>query len=319
MESPRPHFARAHVDSTDKFSSAFLTGRRTYAQQFDQLYYKRLQHLKPHILAHAHQKWGSQAQLTASVLNVDSSLGTTYIIGTVFIDSPRKPSTLQQVESEHRVSDPVVTQGYRGTDEAVFLEDESGRIRLMGEQISKTLLISGVVAAVLGVETAAGDFEVADVCFAGMPPQLGPLRIMEDPGADSDADPLLMLVSGLGATLARPITLQMQLLGELLGGTLGATRTQKLAARIAHVVVAGNTMDLPTAPLGHAEDARTNDRSGAARLAAQVDDFLADIAGCVPLTVMPGARDPADASLPQQPMPRGMFAQCARTSAFRSL
>lgn len=29
----------------------------------------------------------------------------------------------------------------------------------------------GVIAAVLGAENASGDFEVVDICFAGMPPQ----------------------------------------------------------------------------------------------------------------------------------------------------
>lgn len=30
---------------------------------------------------------------------------------------------------------------------------------------------SGVIAAVLGAENASGDFEVVDICFAGMPSQ----------------------------------------------------------------------------------------------------------------------------------------------------
>lgn len=31
--------------------------------------------------------------------------------------------------------------------------------------------LAGVIAAVLGAENASGDFEVVDICFAGMPPQ----------------------------------------------------------------------------------------------------------------------------------------------------
>lgn len=54
-----------------------------------------------------------------------------------------------------------------------MLEDESGRVRLVGKIIEerKITLVTGVIAAVLGAENASGDFEVADICFAGMPPQ----------------------------------------------------------------------------------------------------------------------------------------------------
>jgi DNA polymerase delta subunit 2 len=52
-----------------------------------------------------------------------------------------------------------------------MLEDESGRIRLVGERISKALLVTGVIVAVLGVETPNGEFEVVDLCAAGLAPQ----------------------------------------------------------------------------------------------------------------------------------------------------
>jgi DNA polymerase delta subunit 2 len=52
-----------------------------------------------------------------------------------------------------------------------MLEDESGRIRLVGERVSKALLVTGVIVAVLGVETPNGEFEVVDLCMAGLAPQ----------------------------------------------------------------------------------------------------------------------------------------------------
>ncbi|KAJ1651216.1 DNA polymerase delta small subunit Cdc1, partial [Coemansia sp. RSA 25] len=166
----------------------------------------------------------------------------------------------------------------------VFLEDESGRIELVGGVVDGALLVSGLVAAVLGAETPDGRFGVTDVCFAGMAPQPARPAVPEDR--------LVALVSGLGARAECPVTLEMQLLAEFL---------------------------LAPPPLGHTEDARANDRSGAAALVAAVDGFLADIAAAVPLALMPGAHDPADASLPQQPMHAGMFARCAQYSGFRSL
>lgn len=52
-----------------------------------------------------------------------------------------------------------------------MLEDESGRIRLVGDRVGNTTLVTGVVIGVLGVETPDGDFEVVDLCYAEMAPQ----------------------------------------------------------------------------------------------------------------------------------------------------
>ena len=52
-----------------------------------------------------------------------------------------------------------------------MLEDESGRIRLVGERLKSAQVVTGVIMGALGLETANGDFEVVDFCFAGRPPQ----------------------------------------------------------------------------------------------------------------------------------------------------
>jgi DNA polymerase delta subunit 2 len=52
-----------------------------------------------------------------------------------------------------------------------MLEDESGRIRLVGDHVQKARLVTGVIIGALGAETANGDFEVVDICYPGMAPQ----------------------------------------------------------------------------------------------------------------------------------------------------
>ena len=52
-----------------------------------------------------------------------------------------------------------------------MLEDESGRICLVGDRIRSAGVVTGVILGALGIETNAGDFEVIDYCFAGMAPQ----------------------------------------------------------------------------------------------------------------------------------------------------
>ena len=52
-----------------------------------------------------------------------------------------------------------------------MLEDESGRICLVGSRISSACLVTGVILGALGIETHNGDFEVVDLCYPGMAPQ----------------------------------------------------------------------------------------------------------------------------------------------------
>lgn len=52
-----------------------------------------------------------------------------------------------------------------------MIEDESGRIQLIGDRLKKANIVTGVIVGALGMETSDGDFEVADLCYAGMPSQ----------------------------------------------------------------------------------------------------------------------------------------------------
>ncbi|KAJ2556827.1 DNA polymerase delta small subunit Cdc1 [Coemansia sp. RSA 1933] len=290
-----------------------IKGRRTYTRQFDQLYHKRLDDLKPVVLEQAKRRWGSKVKGTHKVLNVEGPV-LTYIVGTIFIDSDTKPSTLDEVEKTHWIADPTVKGRYRDGSEVVHLEDESGRIRLVGKELEKATVASGIVAAVLGTETPAGEFDVAELCFGGIPPHRRPIEVQSKVADDR----YVAFVSGLNATIEQPVTLEMQLLAEYIVGNLGSAATQTACAQIVQVVVAGGLVDLPVPPLGHTEDPKANDRRDAARLVAQIDDYLADIAASVPLAVMPGKGDPADVSLPQQPINPHMFAQCRQFSGFTS-
>jgi len=67
-----------------------------------------------------------------------------------------------------------------------MLEDESGRIRLVGEKIKEAGLVTGIIIAVLGMETPGGDFEVVDYCFPGIAPQ--DQEMAESVDGDMDVD-----------------------------------------------------------------------------------------------------------------------------------
>ena len=52
-----------------------------------------------------------------------------------------------------------------------MLEDASGRICLIGDPLKAAKLVTGVIIGALGMENPNGDFEVVDICDAGLAPQ----------------------------------------------------------------------------------------------------------------------------------------------------
>ena len=67
---------------------------------------------------------------------------------------------------------PLPPEKYYSDGDVIMLEDESGRIQLVGDRMKKVVLVTGIIMAALGRETATGEFEVFDVCFAGVPPPI---------------------------------------------------------------------------------------------------------------------------------------------------
>lgn len=55
--------------------------------------------------------------------------------------------------------------------DVVILEDESARIRLVGQPLLDAGLVTGVTLGVLGTEMN-GQFDVLELCFSGMAPQV---------------------------------------------------------------------------------------------------------------------------------------------------
>jgi len=52
-----------------------------------------------------------------------------------------------------------------------MLEDASGRISLVGDPLKDARLVTGVIIGALGMENPNGEFEVVDICDAGLAPQ----------------------------------------------------------------------------------------------------------------------------------------------------
>ena len=144
-----------------------------------------------------------------------------------------------------------------------MIEDESGRIQLIGDRLKKANLVTGVIVGALGMETNDGGFEVADLCYAGMPPQesdpdVTPPSKGEDK-MDVDGTSLILpsnkwalthvigggephelvaFVSGLSLDDDNCNDVNMAMLAEFLVGELDV----KTSSRISRLVIAGNSL-----------------------------------------------------------------------------
>lgn len=307
---------------------------KQYMQQFSDIYFLRLAKLKPSVEASATDAWegfeiaGEHAQKVERVLDVRQGQ-LCWVAGTIYMDLPLKPNILDELSKEHWVAGPPPRQSYYSTaeDVQVMLEDESGRLRLTGAMLRTNLLVTGVIVAVLGTENADGEFEVLDLHVADLPRQPrrwerdeGPSAVQGKMDLDHDTEAKkIVLVSGLGISGTEADTLSLSLLSEYLLGEALGTEDQISATKLCRLIIAGNSIssDVITAPPPDAMDTgtrkATHKKYGYDSAAynptptAHLDQFLSELLPSIPITIMPGEHDPANASMPQQPIHPAMF------------
>ena len=222
-----------------------------------------------------------------------------------------------------------------------MLEDESGRIRLCGAAIAAEMLVTGCVIAVMGTEKPDGDFEVIDVVSPGLPPQ--PPLPSRGKGKGKEGKGYVAIVSGLGISGKLHEGLETHLLVEwLLGELTGAhvslpltitklntyhfyKQDQSSASKITRLILAGNTLsDAGPLPLTTTIHPTTSSDGTFANLKptkkygydsstynplpiTTLDNLLSSLLPSIPIDLMPGPTDPANISLPQQPIHPTMF------------
>jgi DNA polymerase delta subunit 2 len=135
-----------------------------------------------------------------------------YVVGTVYMDMPLKPNVMIDIARDVRtltyilgevaitfaqqqsIPPPPPPSKFCSAEDNVMLEDESGRIRLIGDRVRDARLVTGVIIGALGMETPSGDFEVIDLCCAEMAPQPRTEESEEDE-MDVDGVPILLIPS----------------------------------------------------------------------------------------------------------------------------
>lgn len=202
----------------------------------------------------------------------------------------------------------------------MYLEDESGRVKLVGEALKKTSLVTGCVIAVLGSELAGGEFEIIDIRFPEFAPQKS-LKI-----TDTTPKKYIAFISGLSITPNDQANIKYQLLKDFLKGEIGDESTQEVSSKILELVIAGNLV-------GKTDDSDSNDIANVVSFKTSTNDvkyrssfesiqhldqFLSDLEGTIPVTIMPGKDDLTNVTLPQQPIHKALLRQSKGSMLFNS-
>lgn len=209
-----------------------------------------------------------------------------------------------------------------------MLEDESGRLRLIGAALQHEMLVTGCIIAVLGTEQANGDFEVIDLKIPDLPShperwslkaksQINGSKITKTPSESKVA-----IVSGLAIDGQSGDDFSIDLLMEWLLGESSTSTQQERASHVSRLVIAGNSLAEAT-PLGVREDMHPSAPGKKAAASSkkygydasaynpappqQLDALLSTLLPSIPVTLIPGATDPANVSIPQQPLHPALF------------
>lgn len=244
----------------------------------------------------------------------------------MYTQDQRRPETAPVCVDlvQHWIAAPPDRETYASSsgDDQMMLEDESGRLRVKGESLSSHY-VTGCVLAALGTEEADGTFQVIATQYADLPRQ--PQRWEREDSALSRAKKptpkreragRLAIVSGLDITGADDDDISLDLLFEYLTGEAAGPPTQTEASMITRLIIAGDSLAQASPILSREEFAskKTKTRnygydasSYNASPAERLDTFLSELLPSLPVTLLPGASDPANVALPQQPLHPALF------------
>ena len=251
------------------------------------------------------------------------------------------PKEFNTDAKQHWISAPPAREKYLSPsgEDQIMLEDESGRLRLVGTPLQTSMLVTGCIIAVMGTENANGDFEIIDLKVPDLPRQ--PQRWeRDDASANSttsnsgkrksaanedrvSSGSKIAIVSGLGISGDEADSLSLDLLMEYLLGEVGTASDKEEASQISRLIIAGNAIVenslVPTRDeLSSKKAGKKYGYDSAAynpAPTAHLDNFLATLLPSIPITLIPGESDPANVSLPQQPMHPAMFPHSRAYSA----
>jgi len=310
--------ATTFVDHSERFGITSTT----FNHQFANLYFARLTALRPRVEESACAKWGNSIlSRRVSALDAEPNVEV-FVVGTIYMEMQHKPSIADEVSRDvlEQFSDSacVACDKYFGDGDALFIEDDAGRLALrLPVTLEQHILVTGAVVGITGTLGDDGVLLVQDLCVPGLAPQ----QPLGAPGTSGER--YVALVSGLRIGHSTQEMLPLQLLAEHLTGQLGCDQDHKLQANIVRLIIAGNATCGPTAEStrsgsGAALDPLQKLAQSEQKLLSQhvrtLDQFLTAVSASMPVDLMPGAEDPCNYLLPQQPFHPCMLPQSSQLS-----
>jgi len=281
--------------------------------QYFKLYLRRLELMRPVIEKHAKDLYPN-LQYPKTIVDFMQCVGECVVIGTVFHKMAKKPAALQRFIKGH--SEIEIEDGcYISEDDVVILEDKTSRLDLVGDAIRErkeiaTGTIIGVRVKLLYGETV----QVDQVFLPGFAPQ-APLPILQE-------QKWVAFICGMefGRTIMR---LPLQMANDYLTGYLGDALKNK-SSKIVRLFIAGNIVKAPKKSLdevelvGFSKNKKLEDKAQI-RVLGDVDTWVASLCGSMDVDIMPGASDPSNYFLPQQPFHRCLFPFSSSLSSYHAV
>lgn len=292
--------------------------QRDYNKQFFHMYKARLVELRERIEVECYKKWNTEFKLNGKkVVKKDRVLDIKanepcWCIGTIYCEMQYKPNILQEIIQDTYGAPDLVKSYIDSSDNnknEIMLEDESGRVLLVGDMALEQPFITGTVVGILGMEAEPGTFQVLDACYpTALPQQTRTIKNNNNGQLGKIA-----LVSGLNINTTTPRNiLRLKLLQEYLQGNLSQ---DKIVKDLNKLIICGNSIDA---------NKSTNENNEHSVQMETIQNFnelsklLINILPSISVDIMPGANDPSDKSLPQQPFNKALF-QADLRSYFNNL
>jgi DNA polymerase delta subunit 2 len=303
----------------------FLINSKNYVQQYSHLYVIRLAEMRESLSSLAAAKWGASVPILTRIIDSegnDKVKGDCILIGTLFKEMHLRSSVLDEFKESNGICGGVqAVYNYASKDDFLVLEDDSGRIGLGSDCVTRLAptTVTGIVCAIKGAVDESGIFNVVDILFSGeslLSPKEDSKMIIDTDDTlavdESDFDQYVLFVSGLQMGMGGHGTipsegsedtgLASQLLMDYIAGRLGGEKDIKTASQIVRVVVAGNSVAAADTVKGTERYTGSKHQSLATQPVKELDALLSTALGSCPFDIMPGASDPANVTLPQQPL-----------------
>ncbi|XP_076170035.1 DNA polymerase delta subunit 2 isoform X2 [Ptiloglossa arizonensis] len=284
----------------------FKVHSKSFEKQYCDIYSVRLTTLKDCLLERAKVKWAQYEVITLSELAEKDQDNNCILIGTLYKHQELKPSILRELSEKLQVTPQPPQTNYASFKDALFLEDEMLRIKLVGNHMNIQDVVTGIVCAVFGRELEDG--------------YCPKLTTFDKPLKQWGQ---ILIISGLDlANNTQPLSLN--LLSEWIIGMIGCIEIQKTIASIVCIIIAGNSVkgSVETHNYERYFETKANYETllkYTAMTTHKLDDFLHSIVQCCPIILMPGEFDPTCHMLPQQSFHPCILPQCFRFKSFHGV